>query len=231
MIELFDMSYWKRHNINEESLLEYLNFITDILKTGDRELKYYEYHHIIPKSVDGNYAKDKDNLIKLSGREHFIAHKLLLKCFNGKNKSSMYYSYNLMCNSLHNANYEITPEDYEYYRKEFKKICIENNTGDKNPNYGKKHPGVNSGSANPNYGKKYSLEFKEYLSKIKCGTNNPRFGAIHTEETKKLIGANSKSRIWVNNGSINKFIKPEEVEYYTELGFIYKGCLESGKNR
>ena len=36
---------------------------------------YTEIHHIIPKSEGG--SNDKDNLVVLTGREHFIAHKLL----------------------------------------------------------------------------------------------------------------------------------------------------------
>lgn len=36
---------------------------------------YYEIHHIIPKSEGG--TDSPDNLVKLTGREHFIAHKLL----------------------------------------------------------------------------------------------------------------------------------------------------------
>tara|TARA_R110000782_G_C14655549_1_gene397258 strand:- start:39 stop:653 length:615 start_codon:yes stop_codon:yes gene_type:complete len=36
---------------------------------------YTEIHHIVPKSEGG--TNDTDNLVVLSGREHFIAHKLL----------------------------------------------------------------------------------------------------------------------------------------------------------
>jgi hypothetical protein len=36
---------------------------------------YYERHHIIPKCMGG--SNDKDNLVKLTYREHFIAHWLL----------------------------------------------------------------------------------------------------------------------------------------------------------
>lgn len=167
MIDLFDMSYWKQFDTNEEELIIYLNFISDIQKLGVRQLRYCEKHHIIPRSVDKTFINDKLNIIELSGREHFEAHKLLLNCFNGKNKAHMYYSYNLMCNSLRNNNYDITPEDYECFREEFHKICIENNTGKNNPNYARKHPGVNAGEKNPNYGNRYSEEFKNTLVKLK----------------------------------------------------------------
>jgi hypothetical protein len=42
---------------------------------------YVEKHHIVPKSLDGSDAFD--NLIKLTAREHFIAHCLLAKIHGG----------------------------------------------------------------------------------------------------------------------------------------------------
>ena len=63
----------------------------------------------------------------------------------------------------------------------------------------------------------------------RVGKFSTMFGKKQTDETKKLIGKNSKSRIWINNGTKNKFIKSEELEYYSSTGFIYRGCLITGK--
>ncbi|MFA5490882.1 MAG: NUMOD3 domain-containing DNA-binding protein [Candidimonas sp.] len=41
--------------------------------------EYFEIHHIIPKCLNG--TNDKDNLIILTPREHFIAHALLHKMY------------------------------------------------------------------------------------------------------------------------------------------------------
>lgn len=230
MIELFDMSYWNNYDINEEPLLKYLNYISDILKLGTRKLEYHEKHHIIPKSVDNTYSKDKNNLIELSGREHFEAHKLLLDCFNDINKAHMYYSYNLMCNSLHNNNYNITPQDYECFKREFRELCRLNNRGENNPRYGKH---LTEAQRIKLRGPRPSLqgENNPMFGLDRGGSNNPMYNHKQTDNCKKLIGENSKGRVWVNNGIKNKFIKPEEIEYYTELGFVYKGCLITGKNR
>lgn len=231
MIDLFDMSYWKQYDINKNELILYLNYIEDIKLLGKRTIEYSEKHHIIPKSVDINFANDKDNLIALSGREHFIAHQMLLRCFNGKLKCSMYYSYNLMCNSLHNNNYDITPEDYECFREEFHNICVENNTGENNPRFGKLVTEETRKKQSENARGNHTGKNNGMFGVNRKGKNNPRFGEKHTEETKNKIGNNSKGRIWVNDGIKNKFIKPEELEYYNSLGFIYKGCLITGKNR
>lgn len=230
MIDLFNVVFWKKYDINENALVCYLRFIQSIL-FKQRKLDFGELHHIVPKSVDKSLEKDKDNIILLSGEEHFIAHELLLYCFNGKNKAHMYYSYNLMCNTLKRNGYNVSPKDYESFKTEFKKICKVNNSGDKNPNYGKHKKGINAGSKNPNYGRKYSEEEKKRLSESRMGEKNARFGCKHTQKTKDLIGKNSIGRIWVNNGIDNKFIKPEEMDTYLSLGFTHKGCLIKGKNR
>lgn len=41
--------------------------------------RYFETHHILPKSLGGNNTPD--NLVMLTGREHFICHWLLVKMY------------------------------------------------------------------------------------------------------------------------------------------------------
>lgn len=36
---------------------------------------YYEKHHILPRCLNG--SNDKENLVLLTAREHYICHKLL----------------------------------------------------------------------------------------------------------------------------------------------------------
>jgi len=42
---------------------------------------YIEKHHILPKSLGG--TDDEDNVVSLSGREHYIVHLLLAKIYKG----------------------------------------------------------------------------------------------------------------------------------------------------
>lgn len=49
-------------------------------ENGNRLIGYYEKHHILPKSLGGN--NDKENLVKLTAREHFICHWLLVKIYD-----------------------------------------------------------------------------------------------------------------------------------------------------
>jgi HNH endonuclease. len=52
----------------------------------------YEIHHIIPRCLDGE--NEEFNLVKLSYREHLIAHKLLAKIFSDNEK--LQYAVNAM---------------------------------------------------------------------------------------------------------------------------------------
>ena len=49
------------------------------LKKTDLNYIYYESHHILPKCLNG--TDEKENLVLLTGREHYIAHQLLIKIY------------------------------------------------------------------------------------------------------------------------------------------------------
>jgi len=51
----------------------------------------YEIHHIIPKSLGG--SDNKENLVLLTAREHYIAHWLLYKSLSRKDKAKMAYAF------------------------------------------------------------------------------------------------------------------------------------------
>jgi hypothetical protein len=81
---------------------------------------YVERHHIIPRSLGG--SDNKENLVDLTAREHFICHWLLTKMYTGESKSKMVYALNGMKRSNKFAQrYEtkITSRVYENLKKEF----------------------------------------------------------------------------------------------------------------
>lgn len=69
----------------------------------------------------------------------------------------------------------------------------------------------------PNKGLSCSEQQKEQLSKY------------WKEQYKKGYVAPSTGRIYVNNGSHNKQIYPEELEQYLSMGYV-KGMRKRGKN-
>lgn len=58
----------------------YRNFMTD-RQQNPRYIDYFETHHILPKALGGN--NDPKNLIRLTAREHYLAHLLLAKIYRG----------------------------------------------------------------------------------------------------------------------------------------------------
>lgn len=67
--------------------------ITDRAR-GKKKQKGDEFHHIVPDCLGG--SRNKDNMVYLTGREHFICHWLLTKMTAGKNKAKMIYALNGM---------------------------------------------------------------------------------------------------------------------------------------
>jgi len=155
---------------------------------------YTELHHIIPQSMGG--SNDKDNLVELTAREHFICHWLLIKMTEGKDRSKMLYALNGMkAENRYQQRYntKITARVYETYRIEH----AENHS-----NTMKGRPAKNKGrsmseeqkqllrekaKANHATGKVYSKESQEKrVAKI--------LGQKRTDETKKLMSLASKGK-------------------------------------
>ncbi len=98
---------------------------------------YYETHHIIPKSLGG--SNNKDNLVKLTAREHFVCHFLLANMYEYKSES--WYKMNkafmmMKCNSTYHYRY-FNSRLYSYMRQNFS-ICMSKlQQKEKNSQHGK----------------------------------------------------------------------------------------------
>jgi hypothetical protein len=82
---------------------------------------YSEVHHIIPRSLGG--GDDKENLVALSYREHFLAHWLLTKMFSGKEKRKMVFAFHAM--SLQLSQRRITSWQFEAIKRNLKEQGLE----------------------------------------------------------------------------------------------------------
>ena len=81
--------------------------------------EYTERHHIIPQSLGG--SNDKENLVELTAREHFICHWLLVKMTEGEDRGKMLYALQGMkAENKYQKRYQtkITARVYEKYRVE-----------------------------------------------------------------------------------------------------------------
>lgn len=110
--------------------MTYREFIDNILQTRGRFIEsdeYHERHHIVPRCKNG--TDDKNNLIDLFAKEHFIAHKLLAE--ENMDDSQLVHAYTLMSfvKDKNQCRYVLTPEEYENARK----IYAERFSGGNNP--------------------------------------------------------------------------------------------------
>jgi hypothetical protein len=74
-----------QNKLDNKYLKWYRNIVIKRLK--EPKLDYHEKHHILPLSLGG--SNDKENIVNLSAREHFVVHFLLTKFVTGQGKHKM----------------------------------------------------------------------------------------------------------------------------------------------
>ena len=113
-----------------------------ISKAQTRAIESYtEKHHILPRSLGGTNLPN--NLVKLTGREHFICHWLLVKMVTGPAREKMIYAFRMMrvTSRDHSGNRyktKLTSRIFAKYRKEHFEIHSKNMKGRISPTKGKK---------------------------------------------------------------------------------------------
>lgn len=137
---------------------------------------YHEVHHIIPKSLNG--SNDRDNLVSLTGREHLLCHRLLIRMTEGTNKAKMVSAAWTMAN-LNNDNQQrsrLTSRQYSYLREQFSKVHS-----------------VRMSENNPMHDPIVRAKYDAAI--IKRGKTKGMSGKIHSEETKAKMSVSSKGQI------------------------------------
>jgi hypothetical protein len=195
---------------------KYTNWYFQIIKKAKtKERKkyqgvYYENHHIIPRALGGK--NNKENLVLLTAREHFICHMMLPKiCIIPKHKAKMVYAL------MYLAEGGMTKTKKHIYKsKIYEKLKLNYNkliTGINNPLYGislsddhkqkiaktRKINGSGVGEKNPMYGKNHTKQAKQKMSKLKEGKyegeNNPMWGKSRPDLTKWNLENNVRLRV------------------------------------
>lgn len=115
--------------------MNYLEHYTRLIERAkNRELNCYtESHHIIPRCMSG--TDEKDNLVKLTSREHFIAHLLLHKIY--PKKYGLIKAINMMCvsSNSHSGN-RINNRMYSWLREKLAKEMSRSQLGSNNSQFG-----------------------------------------------------------------------------------------------
>jgi hypothetical protein len=179
------------------------------LKKDNPNYIYYENHHIQPKCLGG--GNEKENLVLLTAREHYIVHKLLIYIFPNNRGISLAFHYM----TFTRKNIKLSSRDYKLAREHCNSITISKETREKLSKANKGKPSKKKGiplsketrkklskvaKGKPRYdlrgrdpwnkGKTgiYSKKTIEKMSLAKLG----KLGCVHTEEFKKKVGENNK---------------------------------------
>lgn len=81
------------HKVQNKYYKWYINIILNAIQR-DTTNEYCETHHILPRSLGGSNIQQ--NLVKLTGREHYICHWLLVKFLVGDGKDLMLFAFHFM---------------------------------------------------------------------------------------------------------------------------------------
>lgn len=104
-------------------------------RQADPAAGYGEVHHILPRSLGG--SDDRSNLVKLTAREHFICHLLLVKIHqNSASYYKMVKAFFMMSVSSENQQRHLSSRNYEKLRKAFSESMSLSQTGGLNSQFG-----------------------------------------------------------------------------------------------
>jgi hypothetical protein len=178
---------------------------------------YTEKHHIIPKSLGGDNSSS--NLVRLSGREHFVCHWLLTKMVNNtRHKFQLAKALNCMqwLITADQERYKISGRKFENIRENYSKIFSENQKGKHNHMYGKivsAETREKLAIANTNRhaseatrqkisdalkGRTFSAETRDKISIANKGKPSPMYGRTHTADARKKISDSNKGKLTGN---------------------------------
>lgn len=157
---------------------------------------YFERHHIIPKSLGG--LNNKDNIVQLTAKEHFVCHRLLTKMTQGTDLLKMKRAVWRMAipGSTLQKRFKPNARTYEFLRLEFGFL----KKGIKTPdNVRQKISEANKGKNAWNKGVPRTLAEKQKMSASRLlGSKNKTVwnkGKHHSEGTLQKIKERAKFRV------------------------------------
>jgi hypothetical protein len=183
----------------------------------------YENHHIIPKSIGG--TNDKNNLVLLTPKEHYICHRLLVEIYKDTPfNNKMYYAMWCMING--NGNQERYSPSSKIYEKLRREIIL--NMSVENP---KNSKSVLQYDLNGNFIKKYkSVREASKLTKIKrsniesCGQGRNKSTGGFMWKYENQINTNTITPL--NHNKVGR--KPGSIPWNKGIEFAPK-CFRNSK--
>jgi hypothetical protein len=168
---------------------------------------YTESHHIIPRCMGG--GDEKENLVNLTAREHFISHWLLHLIY--PNSIKLKFAFVMMCNIKNVKQYRYTPSSKVF---EYARICmLEINKQIGINKIGKKYPKLSEAKR----GYKFSND-----SKLKMSISQKNLSI----EKRNTITMSKQNMMWINNSITETLIyKIDSIPDGFKSGRLYKPNL------
>lgn len=171
--------------------------------------KYYENHHIIPRSMGGD--NKHANLVKLTAKEHYLAHRFLTRFVTNQYLYKMLYALDALGMQSKNTinRYRMPARIYEYNKNLISQIGHSEET--------KKKIGIaNKGRSPINKGVPRSEETRRKISVGHIGIK----GTPASDKTKESASKYHGNSIWIHLGDKNKRIQIDQKDQYSKLGWI-----------
>ena len=122
---------------------------------------------MVPKSLGG--ANDLSNLVRLTLREHFVAHKLLTRIHTGTAQKKMWFAYYRLCNRHGKTNSRM----YEHSKLKAKKYLSQIHKG---KTISEAHKQAIREKCKGMVGKKHSAEARKIMTQVKLGNTHAKVG-------------------------------------------------------
>ena len=208
-----------------------------IYSKKDFSNKYFEMHHILPRSLYPLWIKDARNIVALTPREHYFCHQLLIKIFDSQEMicALWFMSHNK------NGRYNITSRQYEAAKIRFSERNINKgrvHTEQSRKNMSVAHKGIklsdaakaklrakwkegvwaNKAPLSENAKHKISETLKKKYQKGEITTWNK--GIKTPEEVKRKISESEKGKIIPND--IKKVIGQHSKQLGLAKGALYR---------
>lgn len=214
---------------------------------------YYELHHILPKSLGG--TDQRDNMVLLTAREHFLAHWLLFRIHTGPCKHKMAHAFFRMCSYSYNQERVKNSRLYEYAKRakseatsvQFKGKKLSEETIRKRSSDNPRKVPVTIDGMYFNQTKDAASYFNTSTDKIrkyvrgditlaelndstpfKSKSYDERYGKERAEKIKEKIGSKMRGKMYEEIFGVEKAIKLKETRAKSKLG---KKHSEETKNK
>lgn len=186
-----------------------------------------ERHHIVPRSMGG--SNDKDNLVRLSPRLHFVAHWMLWKAYRNAKMANAFWTM-ACCNGE-----RINSKTYNIVRAVAAKAIADMRRG---KTISDKHKAIISARQS---GRIVSEETRKKISEAGKGRklspdvcaklSEIRKGRVHSEETKAKMSAAKKGKPPNTLGKTYKRKTPITAEQRERMSLAQKGKKMSAESK